>query len=376
MFTTADPQLATSASDVSKQILVPAELAEVLDRLPYMAMILTGTREIVFANQTLLDRLGLASLQHTLSQRPGEILLCVHSRSHSRGCGGAEGCRHCQAAQTIDEAMQTGSKVVREARVSARRDGQLVAYDIKVTAMPLRLSGEKLAMVFFEDISAQKRREHLESIFIHDLLNTVSGLQLLVEQSHETPFRARSVELARQVQMLTDEIRAQQILLEAERGDLVRDIQGVAAADLISGACEGLQAWSARYGVTLAFDLPPAPVYLATDSLVARRVLVNAIKNAVEASSAGDTVKIGVAEGDTVAIRVWNPGAMPPAIQHQVFQRSFSTKGRGRGLGTYSMRLLMENYLDGSVSFDSQADSGTTFTLIFPSLRCYLVASG
>jgi signal transduction histidine kinase len=376
MFVLPDRCAETAPREPAHPIPVPAALAEILNRLPYMAMLLTAGREIVFANQTLLDSLGLANLQSALAQRPGELLLCVHSRSHSRGCGGAEGCRHCQAAQTIDEALQTGSKVVREARVSAHSEGRLVAYDLRVTAIPVELSGHELAMVFFEDISAQKRREHLESIFIHDLLNTVSGLQLLIERFHDDPFRTRPAEFSRQVQLLTDEIRAQQILVAAERGELVRDIQCLSAGELISDALEGLRGWSAKRGVELAVEMPTAPVYLATDGLVARRVVLNAVKNAVEASVAGDTVKIAVVGGENIAITVWNRVVMSASTQHQVFQRSFSTKGQGRGLGTYSMRLLMENYLGGTVSFCSAPDGGTTFTLTFPSMRSYLASSG
>jgi len=58
---------------------------------------------------------------------------------------------------------------------------------------------------------------------------------------------------------------------------------------------------------------------------------------------------------------------MPEAVRLQVFQRSFSTKGgRGRGVGTYSARLLAERYLGGRLSFSSVAGQGTTFVLDLP----------
>jgi sensor histidine kinase regulating citrate/malate metabolism len=44
-----------------------------------------------------------------------------------------------------------------------------------------------------------------------------------------------------------------------------------------------------------------------------------------------------------------------------LFRRSFSTKGRGRGIGTYSMKLLGEKYLKGRVWFTSSPNAGTTF---------------
>jgi len=56
---------------------------------------------------------------------------------------------------------------------------------------------------------------------------------------------------------------------------------------------------------------------------------------------------------------------MPRAVQLQVFRRSFSTKGAGRGLGTWSMKLL-SGYLQGEVGFVSTEDAGTTFWLQLP----------
>ena len=55
----------------------------------------------------------------------------------------------------------------------------------------------------------------------------------------------------------------------------------------------------------------------------------------------------------------------------QFFQRSFSTKSSGRGLGTYIMKLLSERYLDGKVSFASTEDDGTTFYASFPKHRTF-----
>ena len=68
----------------------------------------------------------------------------------------------------------------------------------------------------------------------------------------------------------------------------------------------------------------------------------------------------------SVEFSVHNPNPMPRNVQLQVFQRSFSTKGSGRGLGTYSMKLLSERYLGGRVSFESNEESGTVFRARYP----------
>lgn len=57
---------------------------------------------------------------------------------------------------------------------------------------------------------------------------------------------------------------------------------------------------------------------------------------------------------------------MPQSVKDQIFNRSFSTKGAGRGVGTYSIKLLGERYLSGKVSFTSTPDEGTTFSIKLP----------
>jgi len=54
-------------------------------------------------------------------------------------------------------------------------------------------------------------------------------------------------------------------------------------------------------------------------------------------------------------------------VQARIFQRSFSTKAvRGRGLGTYSMKLFGERCLGGEVSFGSATGTGTVFSIRLP----------
>ena len=61
-----------------------------------------------------------------------------------------------------------------------------------------------------------------------------------------------------------------------------------------------------------------------------------------------------------------NSAFIPENIQPQIFNKSFSTKGTGRGLGTYSAKLISEKLLKGKVLFDSNIKSGTTFHAIYP----------
>jgi signal transduction histidine kinase len=91
------------------------------------------------------------------------------------------------------------------------------------------------------------------------------------------------------------------------------------------------------------------------------------VKNALEASRPGDTVTIGCAkENDNAVFRVHNTGSVPADVGGRIFKRFFSTKGDGRGLGTYSMKLLAESYLGGKVWFTSDDEKGTDFYVSIP----------
>lgn len=364
------------AHPLAREVSVQRELVEIFNSLPYMALVVNRFRETVFANRALLTSLGFASLEEALGQRPGALLSCLQLLGKGTECGATDECRYCQASAAIDECLETGRPAVREARMSTRVDNRLAARDLRVTVQPTELAGQRLVMIYLEDISGEKRREHLESIFLHDLLNSIGSLQLVTEVLKDEPSRRYVDDLVRQVGWLADEVQAHRLLSQAESGQLVSDISCVPVRGLIDDVLLGLEPLATRRGVVFIAEIPTAPVYLASDPRLARRVVMNAVKNAVEAVDSGGSVRLGVLEQDhEVVVTVWNAKAMSEPVRLQLFQRSYSTKGSGRGLGTYGMRLLMENYLDGSVRFTSDEATGTTFLLSFPSMRSYLARS-
>ncbi|MFH0867179.1 MAG: ATP-binding protein [Bacteroidota bacterium] len=91
------------------------------------------------------------------------------------------------------------------------------------------------------------------------------------------------------------------------------------------------------------------------------------MKNALEASPEGETIVISCSKSDDkIEFTVNNQGKIPEEIQFQIFQRSFSTKSKTRGLGTYSVKLLAERFLKGTAGFTTEERRGTTFSVRFP----------
>jgi signal transduction histidine kinase len=123
-----------------------------------------------------------------------------------------------------------------------------------------------------------------------------------------------------------------------------------------------------RLGKTLEVTNDCSAPPLNTDIGILVRVITNMVKNALEAIARGGTVKLWAEDDESgCAFRVWNEGVIPDQIARQIFKRSFSTKqGRGRGLGTYSMKLLGEQHLGGKVSFTTSETEGTIFSITLP----------
>jgi len=164
-----------------------------------------------------------------------------------------------------------------------------------------------------------------------------------------------------------NEIKGQQLLLQAESGELRVKEEFFVSDSELRKAVEICRSHPRAEGRVLLVAEPLLDQALLSDSTLLRRILNNLLLNALEASDRGATVTAGCREGrdGTVVFFVHNAGVIPAEVQLQLFQRSFTTKGPGRGLGTYSIRLLA-GYLGGAVAFTSSAAAGTEFTLALP----------
>ena len=121
-------------------------------------------------------------------------------------------------------------------------------------------------------------------------------------------------------------------------------------------------------GKSMKTSIASPTLEFETDISLLLRVLSNMVRNALEASSVGDEIRLWI-EPDDLELRfcVWNRRHIPKPIALRVFQRNFSTKdGAGRGLGTFSMKFLSEQFLNGSVDFTTSMTEGTTFRLSIP----------
>lgn len=127
-----------------------------------------------------------------------------------------------------------------------------------------------------------------------------------------------------------------------------------------------------NFGTKIAITLEGRPVS-EEDTLLFRAeeplcytLLANLIKNAIEASSEGETVKVDLQEFGGLRMTVRNRAVVPPEIRATFFEK-YATAGKssGTGLGTYSARLMVLT-MGGTIDMTTDETSGTTITVNLP----------
>lgn len=334
-------------------------LPDILESVPHPAVVVNGSRQILLWNQCL-------SREAVRGLRAGEVFGCANAPEGPEGCGSSENCSLCGAWQALSNCLNLNKPAQAECRI--RTEGG-ASSEYMVSARPLCLGSGRIAIAVFQDIGVEKRRDVLERVFLHDLLNTAAGITGILDllsmpglAPGETAFFHR--QLSTLAGNLVEEIRAHRQVTEAENGTVRVEPVRVNIRMLLTA----LSTHSADLkGRIVQFAAVP-DVNIVTDIVLLRRVLTNLVRNALEASRAGDVVTLWCdVHDDCARFHVHNPSVMTEDVKRQVFQRSFTTKAEaGHGLGTYSAKLFAERYLKGRVSFQSGAPDGTVFTVVLP----------
>lgn len=254
------------------------------------------------------------------------------------------------------------------------------AHDFGQREEHVDIGDEEFWIVALVDRRDEFRRRALEKVFLHDILNTAGGVQGLSEvMADAAPGDMDSLKdtVKNLADQLVDEITAQRDFLSAEHDDLVVEPVPIYAADVAHSVLQRYRNHPLVGNRELVIRGEREPVVFRTDPTLLARILANMIKNALEASPDGaevtldfgraaETEDAGPGGPGDVWFTVHNTGYIPREIQARIFTRSFSTKGAGRGLGTYGMRLLCERFLAGRVGFRSHPTDGTIFKVTLP----------
>lgn len=333
-----------------------------MQSLSQMIVVLNKDSQIIYANKLYYDFCNVGEQDALLGMRPGEAFNCGHAFLTKQGCGSTDFCKMCGANNAISESFN-GLASSKECRIVTQT---LESRDIQVKATPYEIEGNSFTIFALMDISNKKRKESLERIFFHDILNSAGGISglssALLEINDPDEINSIADIMNRAAEHMVEEIEMQRQISQAERNELEADVKEISSIQVLND----LKAIYDRHKLvsdkTIVISQNSIDTPVKTDPTLLRRVLGNMIKNALEVYNPNSEITIGSKKQDeSTVFFVHNSKFMQKDIQLQLFKRSFTTKGQGRGLGTYSMKLLGEKYLKGKVGFETSVEEGTTF---------------
>jgi len=339
---------------------------ELLEGVPDVVLVLNEQRQVVYANSAVLKVTDLEKVDEAYGLRPGELLGCVHAKNDTGGCGTTLFCRTCGAAHVILNGIR-GDAEVQECCIQ-QSDGKNLS--LLVWGRPFSYRGNPFVVFSIQDISSRTKLRVLERIFFHDILNAAGGIRNMIEILDDV----KKEELQEVRQLLSnlsndmiEIIQFQRDVKSGENGELKAYMYPYALQKIVEEVADRYRKNHLCQDRTIRVDTGGGDCRILSDGGLLRRCLGSIIKNTLETIRAGDEIAISWKESDRdVDLQVRNPGFIDPEVQQQIFQRSFSTKDTRRGFGSYGVKMIVENYLNGKVWFESSKKDGTCFHVRIP----------
>ncbi len=330
--------------------------------------VLNENLQIVALNDAFLRALGVIDAEAALGLRMGEAMRCVHACEPPAGCGTTPYCATCGAAIAFVSSLGEEEPAERSCVLQAVRNGAAVDIVLQVRAQVLRIGAARFVLVFAQDVTRQQQWAALERTFFHDINNLLCQLLCASELLSETNPSELAATIHQATVRLSQEVAVQRCLTAGGEGRLQARLRPVSVRQVFGELRPFFAMHPAAHGKALRLAEACEDETVTTDAALLLRVLSNMAINALEATEKGGVVKVWAERGEgRLTFCVWNAAAIPERVAMRIFQRNFSTKGQaGRGVGTYSMKLIGEKFLGGSVAFTSAPEQGTVFRFSLP----------
>ncbi len=355
-----------------------AHLQSVLDTVPD-AMIVIDTRGTIQSFSVAAERLFGYRAAETIGQNVNILMPTPYHEQHD---------------DHLNRYLRTGERHIigiRRIVVGRRKDG--ATFPIELSVGEVNSGGRRFFTGFIRDLTerqqAERRLQELQSELIHmsrftalgemastlahelnqpltAIANYLKGSRRLLDsgQSDTVPKISEALERAAE-----QALRAGQIIRQLRefvaRGESDRQIENLPR--LIEEASALALVGVRELGVHVAFDLDPRATSILASKIQVEQVLLNLMRNAVEAMQETDrrllTVSTRRLDNETVRIDVADTGpGIASEIAAQLFQPFITTKRHGMGVGLSISRTIIEAH-GGRLWAEPNPGGGTIFRL-------------
>ncbi|MEL6652477.1 MAG: ATP-binding protein [Bacteroidota bacterium] len=337
-------------------------LQNVVEHVQVALICYEDTEEVSLMNQAarqLINRPYLKHL-HQLNHNHGDLLEAMRNISH-------------------------GQRILIRSGPNAR------APHIAIQATEFKLKTKGFKLVSLQDIQVELEEKEIDTwqklirVLTHEIMNSVTPIVSLTKVTHsmlseeEGSPRAAKMLSEEEIQdildsILTIENRSKGLLhfVHAYRS-LTRipppQLSEVKAADLINRITRLLSPEMARRHIQLEISVPERGLLLYIDPQLIEQVLINLLKNAMEAVENIESPCIHLIarqrkDGRPQIIVQDNGPGIHPELVDKIFIPFFTTKTKGSGIGLSLSRQIMRLH-QGSIEMQTIEDKGTHFFINF-----------
>ena len=261
--------------------------------------------------------------------------------------------------------------------------------NLSISATEFIMREQNFTLVSLQNIQSELEEKELEAwqqlirVLTHEIMNSVTPIASLASTVNETiNFDAQTSqpELSEESKsdiegaLKTIQKRSEGLLhfVEAYRG-LTRiptpDFTNFSVLDLLERVHQLMQTEISKKKIQCKIEVVPKDLELTADSELVEQILINILKNAIQAIDRQPNGKIDLSSkindrGHIIIQLEDNGPGIPKDVQDNIFIPFFTTKEEGSGIGLSLSRQIMRLHR-GSISMQSKPNETTVFTLRF-----------
>lgn len=284
--------------------------------------------------------------------------------------------RHCEKS---DEETWNSRRITRVEEVVPLPDGSVKTFDtIKVPLFNDDGSRQGLVIIG-RDITTLRHAEdqlrrteklsvvgELSASVAHEIRNPLTSLKGFVQLLQKDDAQHQNY-----YQIMLDELNrinhiVGELLLLAKPQHLSFEKANI--EKILLDVISLLSTEASMYNIRINYHTPEKEIWSECEPNQLKQLFINVIKNAIEASSAGNTVEILLqkSESDRVIISVKDNGeGISDELLERLGEPFYSSKEKGTGLGlTVSFKIVESHH--GTIHFDSEKGMGTNVVIDLP----------
>ncbi len=331
--------------------------------------------------KTILEQVSIGIISFNEN---GNIYL---SNTAARNLLGHEHLTHINQIAQIDRKLYSAIKELQPG------DRKLVSFNSKTGIVQLSLKStlfktaqDTFQLVAIQDIKTELETQELESwiklirVLTHEIMNTVAPITSLSQTILEY-FKGLGGQMPSE-KVIGNTIKGLEIINERGTGligfvetyrKLTRipqpDKKPVIVAHLIENTITLIKSEPANEHIQIMWEIKPMDLEIVADKKQVAQVLINLLKNSVEALKNQDGGKIvlkgEINQNDRILISVTDNGpGIPEDLMDKIFIPFFTTKENGSGIGLSLSRQIMQMH-GGSLKLVSVSGKNTSAILEF-----------